>query len=382
MATICQHSVLGSVQSSSSSKFPFYTPGGAACSREHITQSLRGLAPCQPRDKVIPVPWPNNTDIHQLSPSHVVVRRCSGGCHTRASCVASSRVTRGVQVMMARCPVGGGKCDKECAMLQVQDELECECGCGQGEQEACAARSRSHLWSEESCQCRCRDQGARRDCGERPGSVWDDSSCSCICQGPDTCHTGLEWSELTCACVPSLRLEEAAETSAVVREDRGSQDQSLVYRYLQHHWVETIIIIVLSTTIVILLVTCIALIRRITHLKTMISSTKSSHVKVPPNLYSPCPLSQFESHPNKAERGPPMVSVSPHRMTQASKMPEISSSESELSSEERGTDCSYYTEYTDTSGTLTPPCGCLVTSASPLDSISECSTLLGRTTNV
>ena len=43
----------GSVESSSSSKFPFYTPGGAACSREHITQSLRGLAPCQPRDKVV-----------------------------------------------------------------------------------------------------------------------------------------------------------------------------------------------------------------------------------------------------------------------------------------------------------------------------------------
>lgn len=117
-------------------------------------------------------------------------------------------------------------------------------------------------------------------------------------------------------------MEEAEEASAVVREDRaGSQDQSLVYRYLQHHWVETIIIIVLSTTIVILLVTCIALIRRITHLKTLIASTKSSHVTVTPNLYSPCPLSQFESQPLKAERGPPMVSVTPqHQMTGGSKM--------------------------------------------------------------
>ena len=50
---VWQNIFSGSFESSSSSKFPFYTPGGAACSREHITQSLRGLAPCQPRDKVV-----------------------------------------------------------------------------------------------------------------------------------------------------------------------------------------------------------------------------------------------------------------------------------------------------------------------------------------
>ena len=31
--------------------------------------------------QVIPVPWPNNTLVHQLAPTHVVVRRCSGQCH-------------------------------------------------------------------------------------------------------------------------------------------------------------------------------------------------------------------------------------------------------------------------------------------------------------
>ena len=272
--------------------------------------------------QVIPVPWPNNTDIHQLSPSHVVVKRCSGGCHTTASCVAKTTRTREVSVMMGKCPVGGGKCDKECATLQVQDEVECECGCGKVEKEACEAKKETHVWSRDTCECGCRDQEARRQCGERPGKVWDASSCSCICQGPDSCHTGLEYNHQTCSCQPSLKLSEgAAETSAVVREDRGSQDQSAIYKYLQQNWVEIIIIIVLSTTIVILLVTCIALIRKITHLKTMINSTKSSHVKVTSNLYSPCPISQFESPNMKAERGPPMVSPTPqHQMTQGTKM--------------------------------------------------------------
>ena len=269
--------------------------------------------------QVIPVPWPNNTDTHQLSPSHVVVRRCSGGCHTTASCVARVSRVREVSVMLASCPVAGGKCDKECATLQVEDEAECECGCGKKEQEACQARRGTHVWSSETCECGCRDQEARRRCGERPGKVWDASSCSCICQGPASCQAGLEHNPHTCSCQPSLKLSQEAETNAVVREDRGSLDQSSLYRYLQHNWVETIIIIVLSSTIVILLVICTALIRKITHLKAMIGSTTSSHVKVIPNLYSPGPRSQFQSQPMKAE--PPMVSaVTQQQMTPGSKM--------------------------------------------------------------
>ena len=65
--------------------------GSSACSQQHVRASLRGLAACVPRDKVIAVPWPNNTDIHRVSPSHVLVRRCSGGCHAsgQGSCVAT-----------------------------------------------------------------------------------------------------------------------------------------------------------------------------------------------------------------------------------------------------------------------------------------------------
>ena len=73
--------------------------------------------------QVIAVPWPNNTDIHQLSPSHVVVRRCSGGCHGSSFCVAVMTRVRQVSVMMGKCPVGGGKCDKECATLQVCNDV-------------------------------------------------------------------------------------------------------------------------------------------------------------------------------------------------------------------------------------------------------------------
>merc|ERR1719285_1447347 len=82
-----------------------------SCTKEHISVSLRCTAPCQPRNKVIMVPWPNNTSVDQLTPSHVTVRRCSGGCHSQARhCVPTHKETRSVPVLLGRCPLGGGKC--------------------------------------------------------------------------------------------------------------------------------------------------------------------------------------------------------------------------------------------------------------------------------
>ena len=109
---------------------------------------------------MIPVPWPNNTDIQQLSPSHVVVRRCSGGCHGSRSCVAGATQVRKVAVMMAKCPVAGGKCEKQCASLEVEDEVECECGCRRKE---CGEKAE---WMSDTCECECKNTVARRECLE------------------------------------------------------------------------------------------------------------------------------------------------------------------------------------------------------------------------
>ena len=91
---------------------------------------------------MVKVPWPANSSYDQLTPSHVTVKRCSGGCHGgSASCVATATSKRKVRtlltkilnsletllqvaVLLARCPLGGGACDKECATVEVEDEVE------------------------------------------------------------------------------------------------------------------------------------------------------------------------------------------------------------------------------------------------------------------
>ena len=254
---------------------------------------------------MIPVPWPNNTDVHQLTPSHVVVKRCSGGCHNSGTCVARVTRVRNVSVMMGKCPVGGGKCDKECASLQVEDEVECECGCSKHVQATCQEKPTTHMFNKDTCECQCKDQDARKKCFETPGKVWDSSSCSCICGQDTTCHTGLEYNFDTCMCQPVAQVDQA-ETSAVVRDDRDSHitSESEIYKYVYQNWIEVVIIIALATISVILSIICAALLRKIHVLKTVIQNSKTSHVKVAPNLYSPCPVSPYESHAKPNQDSP------------------------------------------------------------------------------
>merc|ERR1711915_87070 len=113
--------------------------GAVTCNQFHISSSLRQLSPCEPREKVIAVSWPNFTSIDHVSPSHVTVLRCSGGCHTNhQSCVASKKKKRQVAVMFGKCKhVNGGRCKKECNSMEVEDETECQCGC-RGKKDECS----------------------------------------------------------------------------------------------------------------------------------------------------------------------------------------------------------------------------------------------------
>ena len=52
---------------------------------------------------MVKIPWPSNSSYDQLTPSHVTVKRCSGGCHGGlTSCVPSSTQLRKVSVLLAR----------------------------------------------------------------------------------------------------------------------------------------------------------------------------------------------------------------------------------------------------------------------------------------
>ena len=44
-----------------------------SCSAEHIAEAVREASPCQPRPVVVRLPWPNNTEVHQMTPTHVQV---------------------------------------------------------------------------------------------------------------------------------------------------------------------------------------------------------------------------------------------------------------------------------------------------------------------
>ena len=241
------------------------------------------------------MPWPNNTDIQQLSPSHVVVRRCSGGCHGSRSCVAGATQVRKVSVMMAKCPVAGGKCEKQCASLEVEDEVDCECGCAKHLEQECLAKVKTHSWSRETCGCQCRDEKERRSCLESPGRVWDSSSCSCSCPlSLQTCTSGLRLDPTSCSCHPD-HLGQEPESRGAAREDRQSQDNSSLLTYILSRPIEICLIALLAFTSVLLAILCGVFLRRIHHLKTQLTNTRTSHVNVSPNLYSPCPVSGQQS---------------------------------------------------------------------------------------
>ena len=195
--------------------------------------------------------------------------------------------------MMAKCPVAGGKCEKQCASLEVEDEVECECGCADHLEQECLAKAETHSWSRESCGCQCRAEEERRRCVETAGRVWDPSSCSCLCPPSlQTCSPGLRLDLPTCSCQPDHRGGQAGSRDSQPREDRHSQDSSSLLAYFLSHWIEIILIASLAFIAVILAILCGVFLRRIHHLQTQLSNTRTSHVNVSPNLYSPCPVSR------------------------------------------------------------------------------------------
>merc|ERR1711997_670167 len=60
------------------------------CSRNHemsVAKSHRNIQ-CAPKPRLVRLPWPNDTSVHKMTPSHVEVNRCDGGCfHRQQSCL-------------------------------------------------------------------------------------------------------------------------------------------------------------------------------------------------------------------------------------------------------------------------------------------------------
>ena len=71
-------------------------------------------------------------------------------------CVPLETRKRSVSVILGKCGLGPGTCDKECASIEVEEHIKCGCGCNQDQHDQCLL-SADHVWRQESCQCQCRD---------------------------------------------------------------------------------------------------------------------------------------------------------------------------------------------------------------------------------
>ena len=58
-----------------------------------------------------------------------------------------------VPVMLSRCGLVTGRCDKVCAVVEVEEDTHCECSCLPGIRENC---SELHTFNSQTCSCDCR----------------------------------------------------------------------------------------------------------------------------------------------------------------------------------------------------------------------------------
>merc|ERR1711892_1494557 len=169
----------------------------ASCTSEHVKETLKSDKMCSPRPVIVQLPWPNNTDVQQMTPHHISLLQCDGGCHRNSrGCVASQTRVKRVPVMVAKCGIGSGKCEKECAEVTVEEHIACECACTLSE-EIC--ESDTHRYNSDMCTCECKDIIGKRECLDQ-GKAWNENSCNCECPAVLSCSSGTEYSNNTCAC--------------------------------------------------------------------------------------------------------------------------------------------------------------------------------------
>ena len=177
-----------------------------SCSGGHIGKALKAQAKCEPRMVVVQLPWPNSTmvggGVQQMTPTHVAMMQCDGGCHRGSQgCIATATRTREVSVMVGKCGVSVGKCEKECATVTLEEHTKCGCGC-QVDRGQCETDG-LHRFKKELCQCECKDVEAKRSCLEQ-GRTWEEDSCTCGCPALKSCAPGSVYSATTCMCEPGL----------------------------------------------------------------------------------------------------------------------------------------------------------------------------------
>ena len=186
-----------------------------------------------------------------MTPTHVEVLQCSGACHrNNQGCVALRSRTLKIPVMLGKCGINTGKCEKECAHVTIEEHVECGCAC-ELRWEDC--KSNIHTFDKDLCSCQCKDAIAKRQCLDQ-GRTWSEEKCSCNCPTVSQCSIGMVYSNVTCNCVT-----EVFSNVTDIRLPRSSGDSLFSW--------QMIVILVLLFLILVLLVTIFGLISKFQRLK-------------------------------------------------------------------------------------------------------------------
>jgi len=198
----------------------------STCPAEHQMSAVRAASRCGPIKKVLKLPFPSDSDVHMITPQHIEVSLCGGGCHNdKQSCVSIKKRTRLVPVILSKCGTGHGVCEKECATIPVEEDTHCKCKCLEEQEVECTGGpngNHSHYFNEHLCRCECRDTEAKKLCHDQ-GRIWDSDTCVCRCPVSllKTCSTGFKFDhQVTCACIPELDETAAKNKENSVNEER------------------------------------------------------------------------------------------------------------------------------------------------------------------
>ena len=221
-----------------------------------------------------------------MTPTHVEVLRCGGGCHRGSQdCLATSTRIREIEVMIGKCGVSVGKCEKECAVVSVEEDTECGCGC-QTDRFECEAKG-LHIFKPELCVCECRDSEVKRQCLQQ-GRTWQEESCQCGCNQELTCPDGSELFRTTCMCKHLIE-------EAVVKVINKVDDQRWIREYMDTYisW-EVITIGVLLGFILILLTIIFSLIVRLHRMKHALRMKDFSVMEGEYHIYGELPVRRIQ----------------------------------------------------------------------------------------
>jgi len=238
------------------------------CTKNHEMSVIRSKVHCQPRPRLVRLPWPNDTSVHKMTPSHVEVNRCDGGCfHRQQSCLPTRVKKKNIPILLARCTIHSEKCDKICAEIEVDEHTECGCEC-KTKRHHC---NEKQIYREELCSCHCRDLSEVQACHDS-GRVWDPGMCMCRCPlaSLQQCSTNFVFDFTnSCKCIPE-------ETSNELPGERSERSHTATHP----NW-QIMTICGLTLFVFILLITLFSLARHVKRLRLRLRH--SAEVLVPSN---------------------------------------------------------------------------------------------------